>query len=147
MADASTPHAGSPGPSASDASPCPYLLIGSGGFSGQRFVLDMDEVVIGRNPDTHITLLDEGLSREHAVILRDPQTGVFSIEDLQSSNGTKVNGKRVRSAELCHNDEITLGTTTFRFLEPGLPLDPALQADHDDDDTQAFTTPIDVSSE
>ena len=120
----------------------PYLVIGSGGFSGQRFELAADEIVIGRNPNTDITLLDEGLSREHAVITRDPQTGAFSIEDLQSSNGTKVNGKRVRSAELCHNDEITLGLTTFRFLEPGLPIEPELQAEHDWDDTQAFT-PLD----
>jgi pSer/pThr/pTyr-binding forkhead associated (FHA) protein len=122
----------------------PCLVICSGGFAGQRFELAADEIVIGRNPNTDVTLLDEGLSREHAVILRDPQTGVFSIEDLQSSNGTKVNGKRVRSAELCHNDEVTLGLTTFRFLEPGLPVDPALRSDHDDDDTQAFAAPPDL---
>lgn len=119
----------------------PYLLIGSGRAAGSRFELLDDEVVIGRRPGTDLTLRDEGLSREHAVILRDPQTGVFSIEDLQSSNGTKVNGKRVRSAELCHNDEITLGQTSFRFLEAGLPVDPGLRPGHDDEDTQAFTSP------
>ena len=120
----------------------PYLLIGSGGFAGSSFDLAGDEIVIGRNPTTDVTLLDEGLSREHAVILRDPQTGVFSIEDLQSSNGTKVNGKRIRSTELCHGDEIELGQTTFRFLEAGLPL-PAdvLSSDVDYDDTQALTGP------
>ncbi len=121
----------------------PYLLIGSGGFAGTRFEIEGDEAVIGRNPNTDITLLDEGLSREHAVILRDPQTGVFSIDDLESSNGTKVHGKRVRSAELCHNDEITLGETVFHFLEAGLPVDPDLQPGRDDDDTLAFTTPPD----
>jgi len=128
-----------------DGNGVPCLVIGTGGFAGQRFELSGDEIVIGRNPNTHITLLDEGLSREHAVILRDPQTGVYSIEDLQSSNGTKVNGKRVRSAELCHNDEITLGLTTFRFLEPGLPVDATPTADRDDDDTQAFTSPPDIT--
>ncbi|HKJ24788.1 MAG TPA: FHA domain-containing protein [Myxococcota bacterium] len=143
MADGSTPP-----DDALDCGEAPYLVIGSGGFAGQRFPLESDEIVIGRNPGTDITLIDEGLSREHAVILRDPQTGVFSIEDLQSSNGTKVNGKRVRSAELCHNDEITLGLTTFRFLEPGLPLDPALQADHDDnDDTLAYAGAPDLSDD
>jgi len=124
----------------------PYLLIGSGGFSGARYDLGEDEIVIGRNPNTDITLLDEGLSREHAVITRDPQTGAFSIEDLQSSNGTKVNGKRVRSAELCHGDEVQLGLTTFRFLEPGLPVEHAL-GESDDDDTQAFSQPPSFEAE
>jgi len=143
MADESTlrPHALEP-PEGGDV---PYLVIGTGGFAGQRFELSGEEIVIGRNPNTDITLLDEGLSREHAVILRDPQTNVFTIEDLQSSNGTKVNGKRVRSAELCHNDEITLGLTTFRFLEPGLPVDTTPTVEPEDDDTQAFTSPPDLT--
>jgi pSer/pThr/pTyr-binding forkhead associated (FHA) protein len=118
---------------------CPYLRIESGGFAGSRFELSADEIVIGRNPDTDITLLDDGLSREHAVLLRNSATGLYSIEDLQSSNGTKVNGKRVRAAELCHGDEIQLGRTVFRFFEPGLPVPP--QADHppdDEDDTHSI---------
>jgi len=54
----------------------------------------------------------------------------------------------VRSAELCHNDEITLGLTTFRFLEPGLPIDPALQVGHDDnDDTLAYAGTPDLPSD
>ncbi len=89
------------------------------------------------------TVTGHGERTQNAVILRDPQTGVFSIEDLESSNGTKVNGKRVRSAELCHNDEITLGETVFHFLEAGLPVDPDLRPGRDDDDTLAFTTPPD----
>jgi pSer/pThr/pTyr-binding forkhead associated (FHA) protein len=141
-----------PSPAASDEALAtgdwPYLLIGSGGFAGARFDLCADETVIGRNPTTDITLLDEGLSREHAVILRDPQTGAFSIEDLQSSNGTKVNGKRIRSVELCHNDEIELGETTFRFLEAGLPVGPETpRPGRDDDDTLAFSPPLDPAGD
>jgi pSer/pThr/pTyr-binding forkhead associated (FHA) protein len=74
------------------------------------------ETIIGRNPTTDITLLDEGISREHAIVLFDEASGGYSIEDLQSTNGTKVNGKRVRSAVLCDGDEIQIGHTLFRFV-------------------------------
>ena len=74
-----------------------------------------EETLIGRNPTTDITLLDEGISREHALILWDEETDEFVVEDLQSTNGTKVNGKRVRSATLGDGDEIQIGHTRFRF--------------------------------
>ena len=80
-----------------------------------------DETLIGRNPKTDITLLDENISREHAIVLLDEETGTYTIEDLQSSNGTKVNGKRIRSADLVDADEIEIGNTRFRFLLKGTP--------------------------
>ncbi len=92
------------------------LVICNGGFEGMAYELASEETIIGRNPTTNITLLDENISREHSIILRDSETGTYSIEDLQSTNGTKVNGKRVRSADLQHEDEIEIGHTRFRFL-------------------------------
>jgi pSer/pThr/pTyr-binding forkhead associated (FHA) protein len=92
------------------------LVICNGGFEGMAYELTSEETIIGRNPTTDITLLDENISREHSIILRDSETGTYSIEDLQSTNGTKVNGKRVRSADLQHEDEIEIGHTRFRFL-------------------------------
>jgi pSer/pThr/pTyr-binding forkhead associated (FHA) protein len=71
--------------------------------------------VIGRNPTTDITLLDEGISREHALLLWDEDTPGYVIEDLASTNGTKLNGKRIRSAPLSEGDEIQVGQTRFRF--------------------------------
>ena len=92
------------------------LEILNGGFHGMTYDLVAEEVVIGRNPTTDITLLDEGISREHALILFDADAPGYVIEDLQSTNGTKVNGKRVRSAPLSEGDEIQIGQTLFRFL-------------------------------
>jgi two-component system cell cycle response regulator len=92
------------------------LEILNGGFEGMTYDLVAEEVVIGRNPTTDITLLDEGISREHALILFDDDTPGYIIEDLQSTNGTKVNGKRVRSASLVEGDEIQVGETIFRFV-------------------------------
>ena len=92
------------------------LEILNGGFEGMTYDLTNEEVVIGRNPTTDITLLDEGISREHALILYDEDLPGYMIEDLQSTNGTKVNGKRIRSAELAEGDEIQVGQTLFRFV-------------------------------
>ena len=96
------------------------LLICNGGFEGMTYELSRAETLIGRNPTTDITLLDEGISREHAIIGFDEDTGAYTIEDLQTTNGTKVNGKRIRSAAINDGDEIQIGHTRFRFtLEQG----------------------------
>jgi len=92
------------------------LEILNGGFEGMTYDLDVEEALIGRNPTTDITLLDEGISREHALILFDEDSAEYLIEDLQSTNGTKVNGKRIRSVALCEGDEIQIGQTLFRFV-------------------------------
>ncbi len=92
------------------------LVILTGDFEGTRHVLRNDETIIGRNPTTDITLLDEGISREHAIVSRDETTGSYAVEDLQSTNGTKVNGKRVRNAPLNLGDEIEIGHTKFKFI-------------------------------
>jgi pSer/pThr/pTyr-binding forkhead associated (FHA) protein len=97
------------------AEPRGVLVICNGGFEGMVYELASDETIIGRNPTTHITLLDENISREHAVVFVDRERGAFSIEDLQSTNGTKVNGKRIRSVDLNPEDEIEIGRTRFRF--------------------------------
>src|SRR5262245_28364153 len=96
------------------------LVIKNGGFEGMTFELATAETLIGRNPTTDITLLDDGISREHAIILYDADTDSYSLEDLQSTNGTQVNGKRVRSVTLQSGDELQVGRTVFEFV-----LDPA----------------------
>ena len=96
------------------------LVIRTGGFEGTRYELASDETMIGRNPTTDITLLDEGISREHAIILFDAEQQSYEIEDLESTNGTKVNGRRIRNATLTPGDEIQIGHTVFAFI-----IDPA----------------------
>ena len=92
------------------------LVVCNGGFEGMEYELTSGETLVGRNPTTDITLLDENISREHAIVLFDDETRTYTIEDLQSSNGTKVNGKRIRSADLVDSDEVEIGNTRFRFL-------------------------------
>ena len=91
------------------------LVISEGAFEGTRYELSAEETLIGRNPTTDITLLDESISREHAIVSRDEATGEYVLEDLQSTNGSKVNGKRIRSARLSDGDDIEIGHTKFKF--------------------------------
>jgi pSer/pThr/pTyr-binding forkhead associated (FHA) protein len=72
------------------------------------------ETLIGRGTSTHLRVPDESISREHAVILLENDG--YTLEDLQSTNGTQVNGKRVRSARLGEGDEILIGQTRMRFV-------------------------------
>jgi len=104
----------------SKPTPSATLVIRNGGFEGISYELDEGETLIGRNPTTDITLLDEGISREHAIIVYDVKQEFFLVEDLQSTNGTRVNGKRVRSTELSDRDKLQIGSTLFefRFAEP-----------------------------
>ena len=98
-----------------DGPACAVLVICNGSFEGMEYELTSEETIIGRNPTTHITLLDENISREHTIVSWDEEARSYAIEDLQSTNGTKVNGKRVRSANLQDGDEIEIGHTRFQF--------------------------------
>lgn len=104
-----------------EATPTPRarLIIRGGGFEGMSYEIEAEETLIGRNPTTDITLLDESISREHALLLYDAESGTFQVEDLQSTNGTKVNGKRVRGSALADGDELQVGHTRFQFALPG----------------------------
>jgi pSer/pThr/pTyr-binding forkhead associated (FHA) protein len=93
------------------------LVVQNGDFAGMVYELDSEETLIGRNPTTDITLLDDGISREHALILYEESDASYVIEDLQSTNGTKVNKKRVRSATLKDRDEVRVGSTRFQFQQ------------------------------
>ena len=92
------------------------LVICNGEFKGVSHVLSSEETLIGRNPTNQITLLDESISREHAFVAYDETDGTYVLEDLQSTNGTKVNGKRIRNAPLNLGDEIEIGHTKFKFI-------------------------------
>ena len=59
-------------------------------------------------------LRDANVSRHQSELRRSP-AGDWTIADLGSTNGIKVNGRRVSSTRLGPGDEVTLGTTTFQF--------------------------------
>jgi pSer/pThr/pTyr-binding forkhead associated (FHA) protein len=85
------------------------LLVGE----GRRSVLSGERVVIGRSRECDVVLSDPNVSRRHAE-LRSEGDG-WTVVDLGSTNGIKVNRRRVNSARLEHGDTITLGLTDLTF--------------------------------
>lgn len=81
--------------------------------SGERFVLGDTVVSIGRLPESTLVLEDPNVSRQHAEIR--PSGNGFVLADLGSTNGSKVNGIKVSERVLQDGDELTFGSTSFRF--------------------------------
>jgi PAS domain S-box-containing protein len=96
--------------------PCLILIASSRPESiGQVFRIDKDECVLGRGSEAAFRIEDPGISRSHAKVVHRPG-GELVVVDLGSTNGTYVNGLRVRSATLCEGDRIQIGTlTALRF--------------------------------
>src|SRR5690348_14917398 len=80
----------------------------------RRYVLEGPRATIGRSKEAECVLSDPNVSRRHAE-LRRAQNGDWTIADLGSTNGIKVNGRRVSSSRLGPGDQVTVGTTTFTF--------------------------------
>jgi hypothetical protein len=80
---------------------------------GARHELEHPVVTLGRARECDIVVEDPSVSRRHAELRRGP--GGFTIVDLQSTNGTQVNGKKVDQAQVEDGDRITLGQTELRF--------------------------------
>jgi len=84
------------------------------GLDDRRYVLEGPRATIGRSKEADCVLRDPNVSRHHAE-LRQGSSGEWTIADLGSTNGVKVNGRRVSSTRLNPGDQVTLGTTTFLF--------------------------------
>jgi Protein of unknown function (DUF3662)/FHA domain len=80
----------------------------------RRYVLEGPSAVLGRSKDCDCIFRDPNVSRRHAE-LRRGSTGDWQIVDLGSTNGVKVNDRRVETSRLSPGDEVTLGTTRFVF--------------------------------
>jgi len=90
------------------------------GTMGRSFKISGDESIVGRSPDAQVRLLEEGVSRRHARIIRSPE-GKFELTDLGSTNGTYLNGTRLAGpSRLDEGDRVQLGgqcSLRFTFKE------------------------------
>jgi hypothetical protein len=80
---------------------------------GSRVVLGPEPLTIGRLPESAVMVTDPNASRRHAEIRRVGNDVV--LVDLNSTNGTRVNGATIRERRLADGDQIVIGTTVLRF--------------------------------
>ncbi len=81
-----------------------------------RMPLPAKALRIGRIPDNDVVLSDLNVSKRHADLRKSP-TGSYEIVDLDSHNGTFVNGQRVSSQLLTEQDLVSIGNSTFRLKD------------------------------
>ncbi|HET6425425.1 MAG TPA: ATP-binding protein, partial [Planctomycetaceae bacterium] len=104
------------------------LLVVQGYEPGARFEVGDQPVQIGRGPQNEIRLLDTEVSRSHASLQRVRDEIV--ITDRNSSNGTFVNGKLIRSQPLVSGDQIQIGRTVLLYAESAAASDSRDLAQH-----------------
>src|ERR1700754_247153 len=97
----------------------PVLIALGGELLATPIPLERPEVTLGRALDAHVRLNDQKASRLHACISTEVDansgTTIFRVKDLNSTNGTLLNGRPVTEAVLNHGDKILVGNQLFRF--------------------------------
>ncbi|MBX9472097.1 FHA domain-containing protein FhaB/FipA [Microcella sp.] len=112
-APAAAPRATS-SPPAADGPPARRLVITSGAKEGLELALDDDQLTIGRSADSGLVIRDDYTSTHHArLMLWDD---VWMLQDLDSTNGSFVKGKKVGApTPVPPNTPVSIGTTTFEL--------------------------------
>jgi pSer/pThr/pTyr-binding forkhead associated (FHA) protein len=106
-----------------------YLLVIKGAGEGALHQIT-SALTLGRGTSADVTIPDEAVSRLHASVRIDGDTVV--VEDMESSNGTLVNGHQVAQARLEHGDVIRIGDTELEVRTddtqagPSTPTDPTI---------------------
>jgi transcriptional regulator with GAF, ATPase, and Fis domain len=92
----------------------PALIAIAGPLNGTTVELDAPEVCIGREAGNQVCVQSAWVSRRHCALRREG--GSVVVQDLESRNGTFVNGIPVSRRELKHGDLLTVGDCSFRFV-------------------------------
>ncbi len=92
-----------------------HLLILGGAGGDQRVALEKGEILIGRAPEADVRIEDRKASSTHCRIAHEADG--YRIRDLESQNGTWINGERVVDQMLAPGDVISVGATEIRFEE------------------------------
>lgn len=117
----------------------PRLAAIAGPLKGTTVELTEQEVSIGRDPSNTLPIADPSMSRRHCAITCEADR--FTLRDLDSFNGTLVNGVPVNERALEHGDEIKIGDSLFVFLlEDGEDSEPTNDVEFDEAELGARST-------
>ena len=115
----------------------PRLVGHSSEISGQTFDLTEPRISVGRTPDNRIHIPDNSVSSHHAELILEGTD--YTVKDLDSTNGTRINGEKITTGALRRGDLLRLGNVELNYeseTEPvvielpprhlGIPLDQSL---------------------
>ena len=94
----------------------PRLIASLNGMVVQDFVLKESRTTLGRRSSNDLVLNDMAVSGEHAAFSYEKKIGIVVVEDLNSTNGTRVNGIKIRRQVLQSGDLLDIGKCRIRFL-------------------------------
>ena len=84
-------------------------------LNDRRYVLDGPVAALGRSRECDCVIDDQNVSRAATPSCAGNSSGDWQIVDLGSTNGVKVNGRRVETSRLAPGDDVSLGTVSFTF--------------------------------
>ena len=94
------------------------LVVVAGPAAGRELSLGAKRALVGRGEDADLVLADDSLSKLHALFLLTSEG--YQIQDLESANGTWVNGVRTEIAELKADDHIAVGEHVLHYVVESL---------------------------
>jgi diguanylate cyclase (GGDEF)-like protein len=108
-----------------------FLIIRSSNEELQEYTLKPGRNSLGRDRENDIVLFDNAASNQHAEIFYDRRNDKIGIQDLGSTNGTYVNGKRIIKPQvLQHEDQIRIGFCIISIIQAGPQTELTGQARH-----------------
>ena len=93
----------------------PRIVIKEGEGVGRDHTLGAGECVVGRDPSVDFVIEDGSASRRHFRIFQEE--GSYWVEDLESTNGTRINGRKAKRWKLKDGDEVRVGGTKMAFVQ------------------------------
>ena len=103
-----------------------FLQITSADGNPQRFSIEKDRLTIGRASDNDLVLEDDIISSHHCQLTRDGEG--YTLTDLDSTNGTFLNGQPVKEARLEPGDVVVAGKTAMEFNDDAPAAGPSAPA-------------------
>lgn len=101
------------------------LVVHPGTDQQRELFFDQNVIKIGALEDNDVVLSDDTVSRHHCRIIQEDD--VYIVSDLNSTNGTHINGVRIREAYLSPNVILCVGNTNIRFspIDEEVPIEPS----------------------